>query len=172
MDTTSVHYFSADSSIELLGQSICFNHLTSESKIKIKSKDAQKITVKKTAGIKCWLEREGVSSQNSKVILFKRVSKDFKTQENSKNKTLWNIGSTVTIDHWNPKTGECGEGKFHACSRPYFCDGFRSNAGDVYIAIEVSIKDLFFWENATYPHKIAFRSGVVLHQCNKFGDKI
>ena len=119
-----------------------------------------------------YLEREGIKEKDKGVILFKRVSKDFKTQENTENETLWEIGNTVTHPSWNPKTSECGEGKFHACSRPYFADEFRSTSGDRYIAIQIKIVDLFEWPNATYTHKIAFREGVVLYECNKFGEEI
>jgi len=56
---------------------------------------------------------------------------------------------------------------------PYFGDEFRSNAGDKYIAIEVPIKDTFEWtDNPQYPHKIAFRTGKVLFECDKKGNKI
>jgi hypothetical protein len=106
------------------------------------------------------------------VTLFKRVSKDFLTQEGTINQTEWKIGSTVIHDAWDPSSGECGAGKFHACSRPYFCDEFRSDDGDLYVAIRVAVADLHAWENASYPHKIAFRECVVLHQCDRFGESI
>jgi len=68
---------------------------------------------------------------------------------------------------------ECGEGKFHACSRPYFCDGFRNKTGDRYIAIEVNKEDLFEWKkNPTCIHKIVFKKCKVLYQCDKFGKRI
>lgn len=119
-----------------------------------------------------YLEREGVPVNRGKVVLFKRVSHDYKTQENTPNETLWQIGATVTHPAWSPKNSECGEGKYHACSRPYFCDEFRSERGDVYIAIEIAKKDPYEWLKAHYPHKIAFRSGKVLYKCDKFGVKI
>ncbi len=106
------------------------------------------------------------------VILFKRVSSDYKTQEGTRNETTWKVKSTLTHPNWNPKESECGEGKYHACSRPYFCDEFRSNKNDVYIALKIAKKDLFEWKNAQYQHKIAFRKGTVLYRCDKFGKKI
>lgn len=119
-----------------------------------------------------WLESQGVEPRSGKVILFKRVSFEFKTQEKTRNETMWKIGSNVVIEKFTPKQSECGEGKFHACSRPFFCDEFRSIATDVYVAIEIAVGDLFAWPNAGYPHKIAFRAGKVLYQCDKFGKQI
>jgi hypothetical protein len=78
----------------------------------------------------------------------------------------------VTHPAWNPTLSECGEGKFHACSRPYFADEFRSIMNDKYIAIKIKIDDLYEWENPEYPHKIAFREGTVLYECDKYGRKI
>jgi hypothetical protein len=71
---------------------------------------------------------------------------------------------------WDPTSQECGEGKFHACSRTFFCDEFRSERGDRYVAIEVAVADLHAWKNPTYPHKIAFRTGRVLHECDRYGN--
>ena len=87
-------------------------------------------------------------------------------------KTVWPIGEKVTHPTWSPKEKECGEGKFHACARPYFCDEFRNNHGDRYIAIKIKVVDLYEWENPDYPHKIAFREGTVLYEVDKFGEKI
>ena len=118
-----------------------------------------------------WFERNAVEEAD-KIVLYKRVSADFKTQEKTKNETLWNIGAAVTHPAWNPGASECGEGKFHACSRPYFCDEFRDKAGDHYIAIEVLSSDLYEWKDApSYPHKIGFRAGTVLYECDRFGRK-
>ena len=119
-----------------------------------------------------YLDREGVVETDGNVILYKRVSSDFLTQEGNKNETKWEIGSTVTHPSWSPAQSECGEGKFHACSRPYFCDEFRSKRDDRYIAIKVKRSDLFEWENPTYPHKIAFRECTVLFEVDKFGKEI
>jgi hypothetical protein len=107
-----------------------------------------------------------------RAIVFKRVSKDLQTQEKSPNQTDWKIGSTVEHPNWKPESGECGAGKFHACSRPYFCDQFRSIQGDRYVAIEVAVKDLFAWDGGNYPHKIGFRKGTVLHECDRYGSKL
>jgi hypothetical protein len=118
-----------------------------------------------------YLEREGVPKDHGSVILFKRVSKDWKTQEGTARETLWAIGSKVTHPAWNPGHSECGEGKFHACSRPYFCDEFRNETGDRYAAIKIKIADLYEWEKPSYPHKIAFREGRVLYECDRFGKR-
>ena len=119
-----------------------------------------------------FLDREGVEEKRKTVVLFKKVSADFKTQENTRNETLWALGSTVTHPAWNPGGAECGEGKFHACSRPYFCDEFRSQRGDRYIAIKIHVTDLHEWEGGNYPHKIAFRKGKVLYECDRHGRKV
>ena len=125
-----------------------------------------------------WLEtmvgcKTSRKKDHGNVILFKRVSVDFKTQEGTSNETVWNIGSMVEHANWTPKDKECGAGKFHACSRPFFCNEFRSAVGDRYIAIKVNIKDLHAWtsKDAQYPHKIAFRKGKILYECDKFGKK-
>jgi hypothetical protein len=81
------------------------------------------------------LQREGIKIKNNKVILFKRVSKNMLTRENTENETKWTIGEKIIHPDWNPTISECGKGKFHACSRPYFADEFRSNKQDKYIAI-------------------------------------
>ena len=103
--------------------------------------------------------------------MYKKVSKDFKTQENTRNETHWEIGKTLDHPNWSPSTQECGEGKFHACSYPYFCDEFRNLPNDRYVAIEIDIQDLYSWPNPSYPTKIAFRKGTVLYECDKYGNK-
>ncbi|TAL13911.1 hypothetical protein EPN95_04455 [Patescibacteria group bacterium] len=118
-----------------------------------------------------FLDRDGVPVADGKVTLYKRVSADFKTQEGTRNETLWQVGSTVTHPAWSPEASECGEGKFHACSRSYFADEFRSERGDRYVAIEIAVEDLYEWPNPRYPHKIAFRSGVVVGEVDRFGRK-
>jgi hypothetical protein len=119
-----------------------------------------------------WFENNAIEKKKE-VVLYKKVSKDFKTQEDTVNETLWAIGATVAHKSWWPKKEECGTGKFHACSMPYFCDEFRNHPGDIYIAVKINSKDLYEWkENPQYPHKIGFREGVVLYQCDRQGKKI
>lgn len=117
-----------------------------------------------------YLKRHKVNiSDKNTVILYKRVSKDFKTQEGELWETLWKIGSTVEHPAWNPETSECGKGKFHACAKPHWCDVFRNESDDKYIAIEIHVKDLYEWkENPNYPQKIAFRKGTVLKECERY----
>lgn len=141
--------------------------LFNQSKAIKKSKNSTIINVKQLN----WFENNAVK-KTKEIVLYKRVSFDFKTQEKTKNETLWIIGSVVIHTNYNPKNGECGEGKFHACSQPYFCDEFRSKNNDKYIAIQVALKDTYTWPNPQYPYKIGFRSGKVLYQCDKFGNKI
>jgi hypothetical protein len=162
--------YSDCASITLFLYAVCY--LLSKAKIIKKSETATIITPKNEKGVRGWLDREGIEIKKNNVILFKRVSADYKTQENTKNETHWKIGETLEHPDWKPELSECGENKFHACSRPYFADEFRSNKDDKYIAIEIQKADLYVWENSEYPHKIAFRKGKVLFECNRFGKEI
>jgi hypothetical protein len=160
--------FSALAKIILYGFSVLFMDFKLKADIKVKSKTAH---IQKYKDVE-WFERNGVEKKN-KVILYKKVSKDFKTQENTTNETIWKIGATLTHPNWKPETSECGEYKYHACSRPYFCDEFRNKVGDRYIAVEIALKDLYEWKNnPSYPYKIGFRKGKVLYECNRFGKKL
>jgi hypothetical protein len=158
---------SVDTSLNLFGFSIGI--IPFNLKIKIKKSKQAIIQRVKPQG---WFELNGITKKE-RVILYKRVSKDFKTQENTPNETLWIIGSTVEHPNWNPQDSECGEGKFHACSRPYFCNEFRDGRIDKYIAIQINRKDVFEWKNnPNYPHKIGFRKGLVLFECDQYGNKM
>ena len=153
--------------LSLFGFSVLFQPFD----LKFKFKKEKTCLIQKIKPQK-YLDREGIKATRNYIILFKKVSKDFFTQENSVNQTLWQIDSTVTHPDWRPKLEECGEGKFHACSRPYFCDEFRNIPGDRYVAIKIKITDLYEWKNPYYPHKIAFREGKVLYEVNKYGKRI
>ena len=166
----SVHVQSEFSLVDLFGYAVCI--LMVKCKATLKSRTAKIVRPILQKGVVGWLDREGIELEKGHVIIFKRVSKDFKTQEKTANETLWAIGSTVTCAKYNPKESECGEGKFHACSRPYFCDEFREAKDDRYIAIKVLVKDMHAWEGASYPHKIGFKGGTILFECDKFGKKI
>jgi hypothetical protein len=124
-----------------------------------------KSNIPKDGSVENWIASEFVKVERGFATLYKRVSKEFKTQEGTKNETLWSPGTKVEHADWNPGEKECGAGKFHACSRPYFCDEFRSELDDKYIAIKVGVKDLVAWKNPDYPHKIAFRRGEVIGEC-------
>ena len=165
-----VHSYS-DQNILLYGLSVCFL-LSKESKAIKESENSQIIQgLIKDGKVENWLELEGIESKDDKVTLFKRVSRNFKTQKDTKNETLWEISKTITHKNWEPQLNECSEGKFHACSFPYFCDDFRNEKDDKYIAIEIKVKNLYSWPNPQYPHKISFREGKVLCECDKFGNK-
>jgi len=160
-------YLNINTSLNLFGFSIGIIPFDLKIKIK-KSKQAIIQRVKPQS----WFKRNNIAKKEE-VILYKRVSKDFKTQENTPNETSWIVSSIVEHPNWNPKNDECGEGKFHACSRPYFCNAFRSNINDRYIAIQINQGDLFEWkDNPSYPHKIGFRRGLVLFECDQYGNKI
>ena len=127
---------------------------------------------KEIAQEKSYIERYNLEVKDDKVILYKRVSKNFFTQEEKPYKTLWKIGRTLTCSYWDPGKNECGAGKFHACARPFWCDDFRNTKGDKYIAIEVKVEDLHEWTPyPTFPQKIAFREGKVLYECDRYGNK-
>ena len=115
-----------------------------------------------------------IAADKNHVVLIKRVSKDWKTQEGTQNETTWIIGSTLEHPAWNPSEQECGEGKYHACAEPFFCDAFRNEKfDDKYVALRIAIKDLYAWpKEPQYPHKIAFKRGTVLHQVNLAGVKV
>jgi hypothetical protein len=154
--------------IALYGFAVAIIAATLTVKIEKKSEYAH-IQITKDLG---WFERNAVE-ETPEVVLYKKVSKDFKTQENTENETTWTIGTNLTHPKWSPENEECGEGKFHACSRPYFCDEFRSNKGDRYIAISVNVADLHEWKTSIqYPHKIAVRKAKVLYECDKHGKQI
>ena len=170
LGNVGVHLLSDYATVTLFLFSVCWK--MSKGKIIKKSKTCTVIKPVIKKGISGWLEREAIEDRTN-IILYKKVSKEFKTQENTKNETLWIIGSTVEHHNWKPGNEECGEGKFHACSRTYFCDEFRNEKGDRYIEIEVNKKDLYVWKNKpNYPHKIAFRKCKVLREVNRNGKEI
>jgi hypothetical protein len=156
--------------VAIFAFAVCYQ-LVKDFKLEKKSKTATVIEPKYESGTEGWLEKEGVAATRGKVILFKRVTNDFKTRKGLSSETEWKVGSTLTHPDWKPETGECGANKFHSCSRPYFCDEFMSGSDDRYIAIEISKKDLHAWPTPAYPHKIAFRKGKVLYEVDKFGRK-
>ena len=167
-ENSVVRVFSAAIKLLLHGFSVAFLPITINLNIGKKSEHCH-IQIVQDLG---WFERNAVE-QTEKVILYKKVSKDFKTQEGTANETLWLVGSTVDHPKWNPCGQECGPGKFHACSRPYFCDELRNQQGDRYVAVEIGLTDLYEWKkNPQYPYKIGFKTGKVLYECNKFGKQI
>jgi hypothetical protein len=170
--SVSVSNHSEYSTLELYGFAVAI--LIAKAK-KLLRKSKSSTVVRPTCGgtTSGWIEREGVNSSDGFITIFKRVSHDFKTQEGTTNETIWQVGSTLECGQWNPKEQECNNGKFHACSRPYFCDQFRSNADDKYVALRVNRKDVYVWpKNPEYPHKIAVRKAFVLYECDRYGDKI
>jgi hypothetical protein len=123
-------------------------------------------------GVAGWLERYGLDAAE-KVILYERVSAKYLTQEGKEWETTWTPGTTLEHPAWNPTSGECGEGKYHACPDPLFCNEFRNKPGDVYVTVEVALEDLFSWDNhPQYPHKIGFRKGTVLYICDANGKRV
>ena len=166
-----IYLFSQFAQVTLNGQSVCWKHIDG-GKIEKHSEDSVIFERKEVTTTNAWVEKNGIKILNDKVILYKRVSIDFKTQENTKNETCWSVGIEVVHSNWEPTSNECGEGKFHACIRPYFCDEFRSKTDDKYVAIEIAISDIYVWKEAYYTYKVAFRAGKVIYECNQFGEKI
>jgi hypothetical protein len=152
--------------VKLFGYAV----LTTLANLKIKVTKTKKSIWQKVKHID-WFENNAIEKKK-KIILFKRVSKDFKTQEGQLYETTWTIGKTLEHPDWKPELEECNGNKFHACSWPYFCDDFRDIFGDRYIAIEIALKDTYAWPNPQYPHKIAFRRGKVLWEVDRYGEKI
>ena len=173
-DETVTRLLSSSAAVNLHGFSVCLNK--ANGKVVNKSKvTSGEIVPTKPKTVDEWIEGQGVKhmkANRDNIVVYKRVSSDFKTQENTTNETTWQVGSTLEHPAWNPSSGECGEGKFHACSRPYFCDEFRSKQGDKYVAIKVNKSDMYVWPNAQYSHKVAFRNGKVMYECDKTGKKI
>lgn len=164
-DIVSVNYCSENCVVNLYNNAVCV----------CKTKEHQ-ITAFGNAYIQMlkeqsFIEGHGIEIKDNKIIIYKRVSSEFKTQEGTKNETLWEIGSTVTHPKWHPEGSECGGGKFHGVAKPYIADEFRNVIGDKYIAIEVNVSDLYEYKNASYPHKIAFREGKVLYECDRYGNE-
>jgi hypothetical protein len=169
--SSAVHNHSGYTTLELFGFSAAWL-IAKASKVVRTGSNTTLIEPKQEKGTIAWLDREAVGLKDGKVVLFKRVSSEFKTQENTANETHWVIGTTVEHLAWQPEKAECGSGKFHACSRTYFCDEFRTGPGDRYVAIEIAMEDLFVWEGGSYPHKVAFRKGTVLYEVSRLGMKL
>jgi hypothetical protein len=127
----------------------------------------------KQPGVAGWLERNAVAVDgDGYVILYKRVSAAYLTQEERPWETQWTPGTTLVHPAWNPASGECGGGKYHACSRPIYCQEFRCGTGDKYIAIRVHVDDLWAWDNPQYLFKIGFQRGTVLYECDRSGAEL
>jgi hypothetical protein len=141
--------------------------------LKIKIKKSKTAVIQRYKIEPDFFKRNEVPVKDGICILYKRVSEDFKTLEGSSNETVWPVGTTLDHPNWNPGEQECGSGKFHACDIPAACDEFRyEKLDDKYIAVEVKISDTCQWQNPEYPHKIAFRKGTVLYECDRNGKKI
>jgi hypothetical protein len=167
---SAIHIQSPDCSLELFAFAVAW--LIAKCKVTKHGETCQVIEPTVPQGLDGWLEREGVDADKEQVVLFKRVDLFFKTQEGQLSETIWTVGTTVEHGAWNPTLQECGAGKFHACSHPYFCNEFRNQQGDRFIAIKIHKDDLYVWPNADYPHKIAFRKGEVLYECDMMGKKL
>ena len=168
--TGSVNIYN-ESSVLLFGFAVAWLFNEKAKGIK-KDKNSTIINVKYKSNEDFFFQNNPIDYSKPTVILYKRVSKDYKTQENTQNETLWLPGTSVEHKNWSPTGSECGEGKFHACARPIFCNQYRSREGDKYVAIKVSKKDLFAWKNPNHPRKIAFRKGKVIYECDEEGNKI
>ena len=152
-----------EDSVFILHNGSSMTSLTNEVTVKV---------INKPATLDSWISKKCVQYTSEDAIIYKRVSSDFKTQEGTKNETLWIVGCQIEVPNWTPDKEECGEGKFHACDKPWHCDEFRSNIGDKYIAIKVRREDMKFWPNGFYPNKVAFKKGFVMYECDIDGNEI
>jgi len=121
--------------------------------------------------LKKWIKKYKVLDKGKKLILYKLVSQNFKTQEGTENETSWEVGKVVEHSNWTPENSECGGGKFHAVPQPFWADQFGWEKDDKYIAIGIEKKDCYLWKkDPSYPFKIAFRKGEVLYECDRWGN--
>ena len=165
-----IRAYSATASIVLFAASMCMKHCDTEVQIKSPHAVVTKATPR-MATIQDWIEQHGLEVVDGHCIVFKRVSKDWKTQEGTKNETTWAPGTSLEHLAWNP-VAECGPGKFHACARAFFCNEFRSAPDDRYVAIRVPVSEMHFFPDYTYEHKVSFRACAVLWECNRHGKKL
>ena len=110
-----------------------------------------------------YISRHNLERYEDGFIVYKRVSHDFKTQEDTDNETLWLPGTTVKIPFWDVSE-ECGAGKFHACFDTKHCNFFRMRRRDKYIKIKVLKEDIHVFSNPKYLEKIAFQKGFVIEE--------
>ena len=124
-------------------------------------------------GVRGWLERNAVAVDgDGYVTLYKRVSSAHLTQEGEPWETRWTPGTTLVHPAWNPASGECGGGKYHACSKPIYCQEFRCGRDDKHIAIRVHVDELWAWERPRYLFKIGFQRATVLYECDRNGAEL
>lgn len=109
----------------------------------------------------------GVEMKRGKAVLFKRVGKDFGTQ----NGIRYKPGTVVKAPDWDSGTAECGGG-LHFCGDPRGGDLFRSNEGDRYVACEVAVKDIVVHARASYPDKVKAPRCKVLFECDREGKAV
>ena len=76
--------------------------LCKDAKIQKKSKTAGLFIPKPASSKKIWMEDHDLKINKGHVVLFKRVSLDLKTQENSSNETVWSLGKTLEHGAWSP----------------------------------------------------------------------
>jgi len=93
--------FSTAAKVILYGFSVLFCEAKTKFNITVKSKHAH-IQIFKPLD---WFENNAIEKKK-KIILFKKVSKDFKTQEGMSYETNWPIGGIVEHPKWEPKSNE------------------------------------------------------------------
>ena len=171
-DSSTVRAYGSSTVLDLFGFAVAI--LWTSAIIRRKGKQAKVVRQKAMSPktLNDWVELDAVESEGAFLTLYKRVSALWLTQEGTSNETKWEPGLTLTHANYDPESQECGPGKYHACSAPFFCDEFRSEEGDRYVAIKVAKKDCYLWPNASFQHKIAFRKGLVLHEVDVNGRKI
>ena len=84
----ATHYFSEDARLIAHDQAVIFQYINPARKANLKGDHVVKAKTPSTN--EAWLSAHGVSvDTDGNVILFKRVSSEFKTQEDTCNETLW-----------------------------------------------------------------------------------
>ena len=86
----ATHYFSEDARLIAHDQAVIFQYINPARKANLKGDNVVKAKTPSTN--EAWLSAHGVSvDTDGNVILFKRVSSEFKTQEDTCNETLWAV---------------------------------------------------------------------------------
>ena len=168
--SATVH--ASSSATKLYGHEDSVFILQNGSSVASTTKDVIVKIINKPATLEEWINIKCLEHTSDGVIIYKRVSYDFKTQEGTKNETVWTIGREIEVPNLNPDEQEYEEGKFHACNKPWHCDEFRLNADDKYIAIKARREDMEFYPNGIYPNQIAFKKGFVMYECDVDGNEI
>jgi len=120
--------------------------------------------------VKEWLSRFAINTEKDKVILYKGVDENYKTQTGTSMETSYKINSLVTCPDWSEDNIECGNG-LHFCHHPMCCEQFQ--AVKHYLACSIKISDIRVYNGIPqYPDKIRAKACKVLYEVDRWGNKI